>query len=175
MSKSSVRGRQKAPINSKGPAMNLNELKELIKLLRDSDIEELELEKSGFKVRLKKKEAYSYSPAKERDAIPVYHPAEAEESLVAGEKEKDGKKLVTVTSPIVGTFYRAPSPDASPYAEVGDSVKKGQILCVVEAMKLMNEIESDVDGRIQEILAENAHPVEYGEPLFLIEPLIVID
>ncbi|MBI5747253.1 MAG: acetyl-CoA carboxylase biotin carboxyl carrier protein [Nitrospirae bacterium] len=152
--------------------MNLNELKELIKLLRDSDIEELELEKSGFRVRLKKKETYSYSPAKERDAIPVYHPAEAEESPVAAEEEKDGKKLVTITSPIVGTFYRAPSPDASPYAEVGDSVKKGQILCVVEAMKLMNEIESDVDGRIQEILAENAHPVEYGEPLFLIEPSI---
>lgn len=152
--------------------MNLNELKELIKLIRDSDIQELELEKSGFKVRLKKKDTYPYSPAKESKTIPTYHPADIEERPIAVPEERGEKNLATITSPIVGTFYRAPSPDASPYVEVGDSVKKGQILCVVEAMKLMNEIESDVDGKISEILAENAHPVEYGEPLFLIEPLI---
>ena len=79
--------------------------------------------------------------------------------------------MVTVESPIVGTFYRAPDPDASPYVEEGNSVKKGQVLCIVEAMKLMNEIESDFEGRIVSILVENAQPVEYGEPLFLIEPL----
>jgi len=72
---------------------------------------------------------------------------------------------------MVGTFYRAPAPDAPPYVEVGDTVKKGQVLCIIEAMKLMNEIESDVDGKIVEILAENAQPVEFGQELFLIEPL----
>jgi acetyl-CoA carboxylase biotin carboxyl carrier protein len=80
------------------------------------------------------------------------------------------EKLVTITSPIVGTFYRAPSPDADPYVEEGDLVRKGQVLCIVEAMKLMNEIESEVDGRIYKILVESAKPVEYGQPLFLIEP-----
>jgi acetyl-CoA carboxylase biotin carboxyl carrier protein len=77
---------------------------------------------------------------------------------------------VTITSPIVGTFYRSPSPDADPYIEEGDSVRKGQVLCIVEAMKLMNEIESEVGGRVVKILVESAKPVEYGQPLFLIEP-----
>jgi acetyl-CoA carboxylase biotin carboxyl carrier protein len=78
--------------------------------------------------------------------------------------------FLTVTSPIVGTFYRSPSPDADPYIEEGDSVKKGQVLCVVEAMKLMNEIESEVDGRLVKILVENTKSVEYGQALFLIDP-----
>jgi len=78
--------------------------------------------------------------------------------------------FVTVTSPIVGTFYRSPSPDADPYVEEGESVKKGQVLCVVEAMKLMNEIESEADGRLVKILVENTKSVEYGQALFLIDP-----
>jgi acetyl-CoA carboxylase biotin carboxyl carrier protein len=78
--------------------------------------------------------------------------------------------MVTITSPIVGTFYRSPSPDADPYVEEGDVVKKGQVLCIVEAMKLMNEIESEVVGRVVKILAESTKPVEYGQPLFLIDP-----
>ena len=82
--------------------------------------------------------------------------------------EEDG--LHPVTSPIVGTFYRAPNPDAEPYIKVGDAVERGQILCIVEAMKLMNEIECDVRGTVVKVLPENAQPVEYGEPLFLIRP-----
>jgi acetyl-CoA carboxylase biotin carboxyl carrier protein len=78
--------------------------------------------------------------------------------------------LVTITSPIVGTFYRSPSPDADAYVEEGDFVKKGQVLCIVEAMKLMNEIESETDGRIVKILAESTKPIEYGQALFLIDP-----
>ncbi|HWP35744.1 MAG TPA: acetyl-CoA carboxylase biotin carboxyl carrier protein, partial [Thermodesulfobacteriota bacterium] len=82
----------------------------------------------------------------------------------------DGKGYRTVTSPIVGTFYRAASPDAPPYVEVGSVVKKGQVLCIIEAMKLMNEIEAEFDGRVVAILVENGQPVEFGEPLFHIEP-----
>jgi acetyl-CoA carboxylase biotin carboxyl carrier protein len=79
------------------------------------------------------------------------------------------RNLFTVPSPIVGTFYRAPAPESPPFVEVGARVKKGQVLCILEAMKLMNEIESEVDGVVAKILVENAHPVEYGEPLFLID------
>ncbi|MBM4128786.1 MAG: acetyl-CoA carboxylase biotin carboxyl carrier protein, partial [Nitrospira sp.] len=80
-------------------------------------------------------------------------------------------RLITVTSPIVGTFYRAPSPESDPFVEAGSRVKKGQVLCIIEAMKLMNEIESEVDGIVIKVLVENGQPVEYGEPLFLIEPV----
>jgi acetyl-CoA carboxylase biotin carboxyl carrier protein len=80
-------------------------------------------------------------------------------------------RVITVTSPIVGTFFRAPSPEADPFVETGSKVKKGQVLCIVEAMKLMNEIESEVDGVVIKILVDNGQPVEYGEPLFLIEPI----
>jgi acetyl-CoA carboxylase biotin carboxyl carrier protein len=99
----------------------------------------------------------------------VVSPEVPEESrAVASSENLSGK--VTVTSPIVGTFYRSPSPDADPYVEEGDLVKKGQVLCIVEAMKLMNEIEAEVDGRIVKILAESTKPVEYGQPLFLVDP-----
>ena len=87
------------------------------------------------------------------------------------ETEEETQRLVTITSPIVGTFYRSPTPEASPFVELGSKVNKGQVLCIVEAMKLMNEIESDADGIIVKILVENGQPVEYGEPLFLIEPV----
>jgi acetyl-CoA carboxylase biotin carboxyl carrier protein len=92
------------------------------------------------------------------------------EKIIA-ETEEEAQRLVTITSPIVGTFYRAPTPEANPFVEVGAKVKKNQVLCIVEAMKLMNEIESEADGIIVKILIENGQPVEYGEPLFLIEPV----
>jgi acetyl-CoA carboxylase biotin carboxyl carrier protein len=91
-----------------------------------------------------------------------------EEAIIS---EVEGN-LFTVASPIVGTFFRAPAPDAVPFVEVGARVKKGQVLCVIEAMKLMNEIESEMDGVIARILVENGHPVEYGEPLFLVDPAV---
>jgi acetyl-CoA carboxylase biotin carboxyl carrier protein len=89
---------------------------------------------------------------------------------VAGTQTEDTTGMITITSPIVGTFYRSPSPDADPYVEEGDYVKKGQVLCIVEAMKLMNEIESEMDGRVTKILAESTKPVEYGQALFLVDP-----
>ncbi len=150
--------------------MNFKEIKDLIELLKNTDVVELEFEKSGTRVRLRKDV---------RPAVPV--PSEspsprlesAKEPIAPSQPAKSSAEndASIVTSPIVGTFYRAPAPDADPYVEIGDRVKKGQILCIVEAMKLMNEIESELDGRIEEILVENAHPVEFGEPLFRIAPL----
>lgn len=144
--------------------MELEDLKELIELLKETDITELQLEKDGSKVKIKREKILS--PI----GMSVQKPHVYEEKIVA-ETEEETQRLVTVTSPIVGTFYRAPSPEAQPFVEVGQRVNKGSVLCIVEAMKLMNEIESDMDGIIVKILVENSQPVEYGEPLFLIEPV----
>jgi acetyl-CoA carboxylase biotin carboxyl carrier protein len=107
-------------------------------------------------------------------AAPVAAPVPAAPAPAAAAPKADAKAAdkpgTLVTSPFVGTFYRAPSPDSAPFVEVGSKVKKGQTLCIVEAMKLMNEIESEVDGTVAEILAQNATPVEFGEPLFRIVP-----
>jgi acetyl-CoA carboxylase biotin carboxyl carrier protein len=147
--------------------MEHEDLRDLIGLLKDTDITEIQVEKEGVKIKIKREKYFAHLEAP--------HPVSAERKVVKEEtlaqlaSELD-KNLLTVASPIVGTFYRAPSPDARPFVEVGMKVKKGQVLCIVEAMKLMNEIESDSDGAITRILVENAHPVEYGEPLFLIDP-----
>ncbi|NOZ25292.1 MAG: acetyl-CoA carboxylase biotin carboxyl carrier protein [Nitrospirae bacterium] len=141
--------------------MNLDEIKALIDLLRDTDISEIEIEREGVKVRLRREKLKpSVEVVEQRVEVPAEPAAEAE----------DTSHLVTVTSPIVGTFYSAPSPDAEPFVEVGSRVKVGQVLCIIEAMKLMNEIESEVEGTVVRILVENGQSVEYGEPLFLIEP-----
>ncbi len=144
--------------------MELEDLKELIELLKDSDITELQVEKEGTKVKIKR-ERFLQSLE-----MPAHKPTVFQEKTSA-ETEEDSQRLVTITSPIVGTFYKAASPEASPFVDLGSKVSKGQVLCIVEAMKLMNEIESDVDGLVVKILVENGQPVEYGEPLFLIEPL----
>jgi len=144
--------------------MELEDLKELIALLKETDITELQMEKDGSKVKIKREKILTPIGMSVQKS-PVY-----DEKIVA-ETEDETQRLLTVTSPIVGTFYRAPSPDAQPFVEVGQKVDKGTVLCIVEAMKLMNEIESDSDGVIVKVLVENSQPVEYGEPLFLIEPL----
>lgn len=145
--------------------MDIDDLKELIGLLKDSDITELQIEKEGIKIKLKREKYFSHIETQQPFIIEKKGEIEKEEEV-----EVEEKKLFTVTSPIVGTFYRSPSPDAEPFVEVGTSVKKGQPLCIIEAMKLMNEIESEIDGTIVKILVESGQPVEYGEPLFLIEP-----
>ena len=151
--------------------MNLKELKELIELIQQSEITELELEKSGVRVRIKK-ERSSVPPPPAPDGLPSAPAAPAEAPHPqASTLAPVPAGWLTLTAPVVGTFYRSPAPGADPYAEAGSVVKKGQIICVIEAMKLMNEIESEWDGKIVEILVENAQPVEYGEPLFRIEPL----
>ncbi len=146
--------------------MELEELKDLLELLKETDITELQIEKNGTKIKIKREKIISSIE------IPVHKTTEqvVQEKIVETRAEET-QRLITVTSPIVGTFYRAPAPEADPFVEVGTKVNKGQVLCIIEAMKLMNEIESDVDGIVVKILVENGQPVEYGEPLFLIEPI----
>jgi oxaloacetate decarboxylase alpha subunit len=159
--------------------MNLKEIKELIEMLKDTDISELEVEHSGVKVRLRKGGDVTFHPALprmvEHSPASLVASALTEAPAPAGAAEKPVEPLKTnqikVTSPIVGTFYRSSSPDKPVYVEVGDVVKKGQVLCIIEAMKLMNEIESETAGKIVQLLVENGTPVEYGQPLFVIEPV----
>jgi acetyl-CoA carboxylase biotin carboxyl carrier protein len=140
-------------------------LQDLIAVFQNANVSDLEVERGGLRIRLRRESAGTpASPAEVSVPVPGALSAEAS----AAEQSAEG--LVTMRSPIVGTFYRSASPYSESYVEEGAYVKKGQVLCIVEAMKLMNEIESETDGRVVKILAENAKPVEYGEPLFLIEP-----
>jgi acetyl-CoA carboxylase biotin carboxyl carrier protein len=164
--------------------MNQKELKELIEFLIDKDITEFELERGDVKVRIKRGQEIHYTSAPVPVSAPAMaQPSPASHSATAGAhhaappaaapvpavpSEEEG--LHTVKSPIVGTFYESPSPGAPGFVKVGDTVTVGQVLCIVEAMKLMNEIESDVAGEIVKILVNNGQPVEYGQPLFLVRP-----
>ncbi|MBI4685636.1 MAG: acetyl-CoA carboxylase biotin carboxyl carrier protein [Nitrospirae bacterium] len=141
--------------------MELDDLKGLIELLKDTDITELQVEQDSMKVKIKREKLLS-SIELSKSIVSQERPAEIAE---------DTQRLITVTSPIVGTFYRSSSPEAEPFIEAGARVKKGQVVCIIEAMKLMNEIESEADGVVVRILVENGQTVEYGEPLFLIEPV----
>jgi len=145
--------------------MDIKELKALYKFLNETDIVELELEGEKGKVRIKRAGASALEslPAPAHRQPPVTE-AKKEESPPA---KKDNIRIMT--SPMVGTFYRSSAPDAQSFTEVGSIVKSGQALCIIEAMKLMNEVESEFSGKIVSILVENGQPVEYGEPLFHIE------
>ncbi|PLZ01635.1 acetyl-CoA carboxylase biotin carboxyl carrier protein [Burkholderia sp. WAC0059] len=154
--------------------MDLRKLKTLIDLVSESGISELEVTEGEGKVRIVKNAPpiYVQSPAASyptQVSAPVApqagHPAEAPAGVPAAPAVPQGH---VVTSPMVGTFYRSPSPGADPFAQVGDTVKEGQTLCIIEAMKLLNEIESDKAGVIKEILVDNGQAVEYGQPLFVI-------
>ena len=144
-------------------------LQDLIAVFQNAGVCDLEVERNGLRIRLRREGAAGPSPSVEV-SVPVSAAGLAAAPSDASTAEQSTEGLVTVRSPIVGTFYRSASPYAEVYVEEGSYVKKGQVLCIVEAMKLMNEIESDVDGRVAKILMENAKPVEYGEPLFLIAP-----
>ena len=141
-----------------------SEVHHLVELLNQHELSELEVEHKGLRIRVRRGGSAGVAPSVASEPA---RPAEASEPAAQAVAPDS---LATVTSPIVGTFYRSPSPDADPYVDEGDFVKKGQVLCIVEAMKLMNEIESEMDGRVHKILAESAKPVEYGQPLFLIDP-----
>lgn len=152
--------------------MNLKELKEIFRLVEKTDFSEVEVVHGDFRVRIGRGSIDIQRPTVYAPQIAQPRNAEdkSPEVLKPLETVKE-EKGVYVTSPFVGTFYRSPAPDTESYAQVGQVVKKGQILCIVEAMKLMNEIESDIDGKVVEIYPENAQAVEFGEKLFRIEPL----
>lgn len=137
--------------------MNLKEIKDIIKVIDGTDISEIEIERSGERLMIKRNLG---GPAEKNSA-----PDRPKESV------PEGSELVAVVSPLVGSFYRSPSPDSPPFVEVGSEVRKGDVLCIVESMKLNNEIEVESDGIIVSILVENGQPVEYGQSLFLLEPL----
>jgi acetyl-CoA carboxylase biotin carboxyl carrier protein len=155
--------------------MDLRKLKKLIDLVEDSGIAELEVTEGEEKVKIVKgspagKEVVVVSPSAVPVSAPLAHPAAAAQATAAPPVAEAPTALEghIVKSPMVGTFYRAGSPGAKPFVEVGDTVKAGQTICVIEAMKLMNEIEADKDGVVKAIMVENAQPVEYGEPLMMI-------
>jgi len=144
-------------------------IQDLIDLLKKNNLTELELERGGLRIRVRHETGVKTVTTSVADQATPGPTAATQPASVAGTHTEATPGIVTVPSPIVGTFYRSPSPDADPYVEEGDYVKKGQVLCIVEAMKLMNEIESEVNGRVMKILAESTKPVEYGQALFLID------
>lgn len=146
--------------------IDLKKLDELLATLELYDVAEFELENEGMRLRLRRAEIYTPVATPVDVATATAAPAAPPTVEVEAKQEEQG--IVHVTSPFVGTFYRAPSPEAPPFVEVGAVVKPGQTLCIVEAMKLMNEIESDVAGTIVDILVENGKPVEFGQKLFKI-------
>ena len=152
--------------------MNQREIRRLAELLREYGLSEVEVEREGVRIRLRRESppvaAAAFGPVGAAPASPaIAMPAAGAAAPAPGANEAH---LLTIEAPMVGTFYRAPSPDAQPFVRDGDRVKKGQVVCIIEAMKLMNEIESKVAGRVVKVLVENAQPVEYGQPLFLLEP-----
>ncbi|MBN1825901.1 MAG: acetyl-CoA carboxylase biotin carboxyl carrier protein [Candidatus Eisenbacteria bacterium] len=153
--------------------MRSDELRKLIRIVEESEIEEIEIHDYpwGKRVRIAKKVAGAVHPAViHGGASPSAAPLPSAAAGGAVSEEVDVSNLTPVPAPMVGTFYSAPAPDAEPYVKLGDLVHKGQTVCIVEAMKLMNEIQSESDGRIAKILVENGQPVEYGQPLFLLSP-----
>lgn len=164
--------------------MNLDDIQRLIKMVDESGLDEMTIEEGEFKLTLKKAAEPSasptmsampmmmptqYFPQPQAQAQPAPTPPPAKPTEAPPAPVDAGKKYKEIRSPMVGTFYRAPAPEANPYVQVGDSISKGKVLCIIEAMKLMNEIESDVDGKIVKILVENGKPVEFDQVLFLVE------
>jgi acetyl-CoA carboxylase biotin carboxyl carrier protein len=169
--------------------MQFKEIQDLLKLVNKSSLTEVEIEQKDFKIKIKRKSPESnviyttQQPSLGHAGMP--NPAPVPMALTEASQESAPQpvgnpsppeaspadsNLVTFTSPMIGTFYRASSPEQAPFAKVGDSVQKGDVLCVIEAMKLFNEIESEIDGKIVKVMVENAQPVEYDQPLFLIDP-----
>jgi len=143
--------------------VNIKEIKEMIQLMNENNLTELELEKDGLKIRLKKNASGSF----EQSIVYETRPGSASRAVSA--KPAPAAARPVIKSPMVGTFYAAPAPDAQAFLQVGSQLEVGQVICIIEAMKLMNEIKSEVRGKIAEILVNNGDPVEFGQPLFTLE------
>ncbi len=155
--------------------MNLKEIREIVNLMNENDLSEIEVEREGTKIKIRKSAADA--PVSVISSQPAYH-IESQPKVQSAPVESPAQpaadsnsNLKGIVSPMVGTFYRSPSPDAPSFVEVGDVVEVGQVVCIVEAMKLMNEIKSEVKGKIVEAPVDNAQPVEFGQVLFGIEPV----
>lgn len=160
--------------------MDLNHLRRLVKIFDDSTLENLEIEEEGIKVkfaRTKSTNVINYSvpevativPQAQIQTAPTLIQSEVIEKPLIKINTEEHTDLFEIKSPMVGTFYRSPSPDSASFVDVGQSIRKGQVLCIIEAMKLMNQIESEVNGTIEKVLIDNGKPVEFGQPLFLVK------
>ena len=152
--------------------MDFDEIKQILALVKEHELAEFELAHQDFKIRIRKDSAVVVSALAAPVAAPVHAtPAPAAPAAASAPPPAavEGDELAVVTSPIVGTFYASPEPGAKSFAQVGDVVRKGQVLCIIEAMKLMNEIESEYDGEVVKVFVENGKPVQYGERLFAIK------
>ena len=154
--------------------MNLKEIKEMITLMNENELCELEIEKDGTKIKIKK------APVESSESLRISPPAYRIETIAPPNRPAENghtpaaspvKTTKDIASPMVGTFYRAPSPESAAFVEMGQTVEIGQVVCIVEAMKLMNEIKSEIRGKVVEIAVENAEPVEFGQTLFVVEPV----
>jgi acetyl-CoA carboxylase biotin carboxyl carrier protein len=166
--------------------MELKQIQDLIKFVAKSGVEEVELEKGNFKITIKAKGGSSdgqqqvfyaqpnmmQQPVMHHANAPLQNAPAATETPKAAPAEVQAPAAtgVEIKAPMIGTFYRSPSPDKDPFVKVGDRVEKGQVICIIEAMKLFNEIEADISGTLIKVLADDSSPVEYDQPLFLIEP-----
>jgi len=152
--------------------MNLKEIKEIVKLMNDNELMEVQVEREGEKLKLRKGMDLGAAPIVQGigHPVPVAHAAPVAPAASQPAAPAQNVSGVEIVSPMVGTFYRAPSPESPPFIEAGQMVDVGQVVCIVEAMKLMNEIKSEVKGRVVEVLVNNAEPVEFGQPLFIVEP-----
>ena len=162
--------------------MDIKQIQELIKFVSRSGVNEVSIEQKEFKITIKTNQAPTYvtaslPPAAPQAQMPAPQPVAA--AATAGTENKpavaepsadDSSKYITIKSPMIGTFYRSSSPDKPSFVNVGDEVKTGQVVCIIEAMKLFNEIESEVSGKIVKVLVDNSSPVEYDQPLFLVDP-----
>ena len=162
--------------------MDIREVQNLIKLVSKSGVSEVKIEYNDYKLTIKNK---SETPVQQvvtpvAAAVPAAMPpapvaaapaTSAPSAVQESTNDVDESKYITIKAPIIGTFYRKPAPDKPPYAEVGDTIKEGDVVCIIEAMKLFNEIESEVSGKIVKVLVEDATPVEFDQPLFLVEPM----
>jgi len=157
--------------------MDIKQIQELIKFVSRSGVNEVAIEQENFKITIKTNQAPTIVQATVPAQIaPAVAPTAAAPQPVAPTEinsapVEDTSKYITVKSPMIGTFYRSASPDKPSFANVGDEISVGKVICIIEAMKLFNEIESEVSGRIVKVLVENASPVEYDQPLFLVEPI----
>ena len=147
--------------------MNIKEIKEIIELMKENNIREFEIERDGLRISLKRgmaggQEVITVTQPSQQLQVPI-------ESKTEEQKEQVSDNISYITSPMVGTFYSSPAPDAASYADIGQNVNVNEVICIIEAMKVMNEIKSEVKGRIKEILVKNGEPVEFGQPLFAVE------